>query len=414
MFPANIVPISLCARISNGNKLNNAGYLIYFHYAYCSLFIVCCSLLIKMTIAYTIEKIKNFGIPQLRGGIGIFLLCVIGIAIFGHVIANDQHRFFPALIPYSATHTDLENTSVSPFQQQNVSSLYERHWLGTDNLGRDVASGIINGTRTALMVGFGGSLIALLLGTLIGVIAGYFGDHSLRFRLGALIGWLVVFSLSFFLFDAWVEQDRSFLIGSILLKFFTGFALFVLVKTDKLFKNVPILKTYITLPADLVLMRFTEIVQAIPIILWLMAAVAISQKPFSVNGLMIVLGITSWMNFARLARAETLRVRQKDFIEAANILGLSPLKIILKHILPNILSPLLLSATFAVANGILFEALVSFIGLGLPPEQVTWGSLLNAARSDTTAWWLAVFPGLAIFLTVYALNKIGNDRQLPV
>ncbi len=365
-----------------------------------------------MTLTYTIEKIKSFNVPKLRSGAGIFILCLIVLAFAGSTIANDQHRFIPAFIPYSATQTDLDNVTVSPFQQQNVASLYHRHWLGTDNLGRDVTSGIINGTRTALLVGFGGSLIALLLGTLIGVIAGYFGDHSLRFRLGALIGWLVVFSLSFFLFDAWVEQDRSFLIGSILLKFFTGFALFVLVKTDKLFRNVPILKTYITLPADLVLMRFTEIIQAIPIILWLMAAVAVSQKPFSVNGLMILLGITSWMNFARLARAETLRIRQQDFIEAANVLGLSPVKIILKHILPNILSPLLLSATFAVAGGILFEALVSFIGLGLPPEQVTWGSLLSAARNDSSAWWLAVFPGLAIFFTVYALYKIGHEKKI--
>ena len=361
-----------------------------------------------MILTYTIEKIKNFSLPGTRKGAGIFIVCLVVIAGFSTQLANDQHRFLPAIIPYSANHTDLDNTAVSPFQQQNISSLYERHWFGTDNLGRDVLAGLIAGTRTALLVGFGGSFIALLLGTLIGVIAGYFGDHRLRFRLGALLGWLVVFSLSFFLFDAWVEQDRSFLIGSILLKFFTGFALFVLVKTDKLFGNVPILKIYITLPADLVLMRLTEIVQAIPVILWLMAALAIMQKPFGVYGLMILLGITSWMNFARLARAETLRVRQQDFIEAATILGLSPIAIILKHILPNILSPLLVSATFAVANGILFESLVSFIGLGLPPEQVTWGALLNEARGDTTAWWLAVFPGLAIFFTVYALYRIGN------
>lgn len=361
-----------------------------------------------MTLTYTIEKIKNFSLPRLRKGASLFIVCLLVIAGFSTQLANEQHRFLPAIIPYSATHTDLDNTSVGPFQQQNISSWYERHWLGTDNLGRDVAAGLIAGTRTALMVGFGGSFIALLLGTLIGIIAGYFGDHRLRFRLGALLGWLVVFSLSFFLFDAWVEQDRSFLIGSILLKFFTGFALFVLVKTDKLFRNVPILNTYITLPADLVLMRFTEIVQAIPVILWLMAALAIMQKPFSIFNLMVLLGITSWMNFARLARAQTLRVRQQDFIEAATVLGLSPISIIIKHILPNILSPLLVSATFAVANGILFESLVSFLGLGLPPEQVTWGTLLNAARNDTTAWWLAVFPGLAIFFTVYALYKIGT------
>ena len=127
---------------------------------------------------------------------------------------------------------------------------------------------------------------------------------------------------------------------------------------------------------------------------------------------MIVIGITRWTAIARYARGEFLRLKNEDFAYAARALGASDGKIIVRHILPNSLAPVLVSATFGIANAILIEAALSFLGLGVPPPTPSWGAILSLAKEFIeVAWWLATFPGLAIFFTVTAYNLLGEGLR---
>jgi peptide/nickel transport system permease protein len=126
---------------------------------------------------------------------------------------------------------------------------------------------------------------------------------------------------------------------------------------------------------------------------------------------MILIGLTSWPSLARLTRGELLRVRQMEFVSAAQALGFQNRRIIFRHVLPNSLAPVLISTAFGIASAILTEAGLSFLGFGVPPTEVTWGSVLSDARNDIHAWWLAVFPGFAIFLAVVSYNLVGDGLR---
>jgi peptide/nickel transport system permease protein len=139
----------------------------------------------------------------------------------------------------------------------------------------------------------------------------------------------------------------------------------------------------------------------------LIFTIAAIAKP-SLFLVMAVIGLTSWTGIARFMRGEMLKVRQLDFIQAARALGYADLRIIFVHALPNAFAPVLVSIAFGIASAILVESGLSFLGIGVPPETVTWGSLLASARSATGAWWLAIFPGLAIFLVVTLFNILGE------
>ena len=127
--------------------------------------------------------------------------------------------------------------------------------------------------------------------------------------------------------------------------------------------------------------------------------------------LMIIIGLTAWTGIARLTRAEFLRISTMEYIQAAKSLGISEFRIIFKHALPNALAPALVAIAFGVASAILIESSLSFLGIGVPPSTVTWGSLLNLGREQFTAWWLLVFPGLAIFITVTVYNLLGEGLR---
>ena len=123
---------------------------------------------------------------------------------------------------------------------------------------------------------------------------------------------------------------------------------------------------------------------------------------------MAIIGFTSWTGIARFIRAEMLRIRSLEYIEAAHALGFSEWRVIMRHAIPNALSPVMITIAFGIAAAILIESTLSFLGVGVSPETVTWGSLLAAARQSSSAWWLAVFPGCAIFITVTIFNLIGE------
>lgn len=161
---------------------------------------------------------------------------------------------------------------------------------------------------------------------------------------------------------------------------------------------------------DLIISRFFEFMLVFPTFFLLLTIAAMIQKP-SIFYTMLVIGCTSWVSLARLTRSEFLRVRHLDYVTAAVALGVSTPRIIIRHILPNALAPVLVSVVLGIASAILTESALSFLGVGVPADLVTWGSLLHEVRSNTSAWWLAVFPGVAIFLAVMAYNLIGEGLR---
>jgi peptide/nickel transport system permease protein len=161
---------------------------------------------------------------------------------------------------------------------------------------------------------------------------------------------------------------------------------------------------------DTVTSRATEIVMCIPTLVLILAIIAILEKP-TIWHTMAIIGMTGWTGIARLTRGEFLRLKNAEFVMAARAAGAGPVRIMLRHILPNALAPVLVPITFGIAAAILTESSLSFLGFGPPPPTASWGSILNDARSNLTMWWLVVFPGLAIFLTVLAYNLVGEGLQ---
>jgi peptide/nickel transport system permease protein len=159
---------------------------------------------------------------------------------------------------------------------------------------------------------------------------------------------------------------------------------------------------------DLIGMRVVEVFSAVPQVYLLLAFVAVYGRDIYV--IMIIIGLTGWMENARFVRAEFLKLRNQDFVHAAIASGLPLRSVIFRHILPNALAPLLVSTSFGIASAILSESTLSFLGLGIPVGEASWGQLLNEAVSNGGGfyWWLAVFPGVAIFFTVLAYNLIGE------
>jgi peptide/nickel transport system permease protein len=161
---------------------------------------------------------------------------------------------------------------------------------------------------------------------------------------------------------------------------------------------------------DALTSRITEVVMCIPTRVLILANIAILEKP-TIWHTMAILGATGWTGIARLTRGEFLRLKGSEFVMAARAAGAGPLRIMLRHILPNALAPVLVPITFGIASAILTESGLSFLGFGPPPPTASWGSVLNDARSNLSMWWLVVFPGIAIFLTVLAYNLIGEGLQ---
>ncbi len=161
---------------------------------------------------------------------------------------------------------------------------------------------------------------------------------------------------------------------------------------------------------DLVISRVIEIVICFPVFFLILAVLAFLAP--SIFNIMIVLGIFGWPGVARLVRAEVLKVKTYDFVTASRALGARPAHIIVKHIIPNTLAPVLVSATFGVAGAILTESALSFLGFGVQPPTPSWGELLSQSQKFVDfAWWLVIFPGLAIFLTVTAYNLVGEGLR---
>lgn len=319
-------------------------------------------------------------------------------------------------IPYGRSEQDVANPRVGPMDTQHVKNARWRHWLGTDDLGRDLLSAMIHSVRIDLLVGLVAMAVATFLGIFFGGMAGYFGDNRIRISRAHLM--LGIIALPFMGFYAFQVRQYVLLDGFrsgpfsaiwqllISLLIITLIALLVWI-IGKALNRIPALKKPIRLPLDQAVSRLIEVTVSIPV-LFLVILVLSLVAGGSLFWVMVVIGLTRWTGIARLTRAELLRIRELEYVEAARTVGLPEGRILLRHALPNAMGPVLVAVAFGIANAILLEGFLSFIGLGVPPDVLTWGSLMNMGRSDLTAWWLTVFPGLALFLTVLFFNLWGE------
>lgn len=335
-------------------------------------------------------------------------------------------RIIFAPVCWSASHSDLLNTYSSPFEIQKFYKdgnivdlpLRFRHFLGTGKTGNDVLAGLIHGTRTSVLIGFFSMSIAVLLGIFLGGISGYFGDDKLRIRKGGLIlsilmiipAWFYSFHIRFdFLKDSF---STSFLYG--IFQLTISFIILISLIIWPLFlrfKSVPVLNKKIYVPVDTFISRFMEIFLSLPRLILILTIAAISRP--SVLSIIIIIGLTSWTEIARMMRAQVLQLKEMNYIAAANALGIGTMKILSHHLLPNALSQILVIWTVGIASAILTETGLSFLGVGVPPETATWGSLMFEAKENYQAWWVVIFTGVAIFSLLSSLYLIGNKLKSP-
>ena len=237
----------------------------------------------------------------------------------------------PYLLPYDSLHIDLRARFAPP--------MTGNHYLGTDPLGRDLAARLLMAGRISLLVGFSAMLLSIVIGTLVGVVAGYRG------------GW----------------------ISAVLMRTVDGFLSF---------------------PS---------------IFLVLALAAALRPSPVMIT---VIIAVTKWMEVARIVEAEVRSLREREFVQAGRMLGLSGTHIMFREILPNAMGPIIVAASLTVARAILLEAYISFLGFGIQPPLPSWGNMLNGAQKYlASAPWLAIIPGAAITIAVTSFNFIGDGLR---
>lgn len=325
-------------------------------------------------------------------------------------------------VPYGPMEVDRANRGkVSPmasqqFQQRNGAMgpmpLRFWHWLGTDEQGRDLLARMIHGTRVSLGVGVIAVGLAALVGILLGALAAWFGDRRLQLARADVAALLLALPFAYFygimlrqfqLKEAAAHHAGAFL-GELALS--VGIIAGILGVGWGLAwgaKRLGIGRKGVPLPVDTLISRGIEVMHSLPVLLLLLTVAAVFSPSMYVVAVFI--GLFSWAGVARFVRAETLRVVQMEYVQAARVLGFSNGRMLWRHTLPNALAPVWIILAFALGNAIIVEATLSFLNLGLGTE-VSWGRLLP--RNPRDAWWLTLFPGLAIFLTVLAANLLGE------
>ncbi len=250
------------------------------------------------------------------------LLFIIVILLFA--------LFAPLIATYDPSYIDARNILSPPSKD---------HLFGTDTLGRDIFSRIVYGSRISLSVGFIAVGIAVLIGAILGSIAGYYGGRL-----------------------------------------------------------------------DYLIMRFVDIMLCFPTLFLILAVIAILEP--SIFNIMVVIGLTGWMGVARLIRAEVLTLKERDYVAASRVMGAKDSWIILKHLVPNASAPVLVSATLGIGGAILTESALSFLGIGVQPPTPSWGNILMDGKSTLgVAWWLTLYPGIFILLTVLSYNLLGEGLR---
>lgn len=370
-----------------------------------------------------------------KASVGFILLLFI-MAFFGKLVTNDVPIFAsfdgwsgfpmvekPAYLHFLQTHQGIEaNFKINPlFQYASTTIDYKHtlsapltggHLLGTDNYSRDVFAGLLNGSKIALWVGLFSNVLAMFIALLLGSLAGFYSKSGLQFnRLKFIIAlFLEIVIIYYFWMNPYVD---SILFKDNIYFLWLSFLLINIVLFIALSKLKFNMTSNIRISIDILIMKLIEIIQSVPGLLFLLAIASLIGT-LNIFKLSLLIGFFRWPSMTRLVRGEVIKLKQETFIESAKALGLKDFQIILKHILPNIKQQLMVAFAFGVGSSILLEASLSFIGLGLPPDEVSWGLLLSQARSAPNAWWLAVFPGLLISLTIFACYTIGNYQTKKV
>ena len=264
----------------------------------------------------------------LRRCLGRHLMFTLGLGIV--LVMSLAALCAPLIAPYDPTQEHGHAVLMPPCAE---------FWLGTDRLGRDVFSRLLYGGQVSLWVGFVAVGISVSIGTVLGLISGYF--------------------------RGWVDE---------------------------------------------IIMRGVDVMLCFPSFFLILAVIAFLEP--SLANIMVVIGLTSWMGVARLVLAETLSLREREFVAAARLAGCSTARMLFGHILPNALAPILITATLGVAGAILVESSLSFLGLGMSPPTPSWGNMLQDGKNVLEcAPWLSLYPGLAILITVLGYNLLGESLR---
>jgi peptide/nickel transport system permease protein len=317
-----------------------------------------------------------------------------------------------ALVPYSPGVSDLDNADMqSPFAEQWMrddsgnrvaADFYHRHHLGTDVRGADVLAGILHGSGLSLLIAGISALFALVIGSVAGLLAAW--NQERRISLFSLASFCTVFVLFYGLWRSNPGSDFRFMLLMLLIV--------LLVSGYKLLSLSAVNRFLLPVNLDDVVMTLIQSFSLVPRLVFMLAGMVV--LPSSSASIVLVMILTSWFEFARVVRSEVRRIRGEAYLESARISGARLLRIFFRHIGPNIWPALSVSFIFAFANNVLFESVLSFLGLGVPPGQVTLGSLLANGRSYPEAWWLVVFPGLwlTVFLSaLFRLAKINREKN---
>ncbi|MBW7841063.1 MAG: ABC transporter permease, partial [Chitinophagaceae bacterium] len=253
--------------------------------------------------------------------------------------------------------------------------------------------------------------MAALIALVTGGISGYYGDNGLKLSIGAIV--ISIISIPFIYFYTYElqrfnQQENIFLEISkrILILIVIGVAGWLLIRALKM---ISVFKRKVVFPIDSLITRITELITALPRLVLILALGALFKPSYL--SLAIIIGLTSWNDMSRLLRAGILKAKQQPYIEAAHALGYSDLRILAIHALPNAIAPLITVFVFGISAAVIVESSLTFLGIGLPVESVSWGSILARGMENIRAWWLIVFPSLALFLTLLAMNRAGDIIQ---
>ena len=337
----------------------------------------------------------------------VFFLLFFTTAVVGLLLTSGNKPVLnPSLIR-------LQEKLRPPLSRPNLESLqpdevpaFGVYLLGTDELGRDVFARMLQGAWVSLTVGFVAVGISVIIGIFLGGIAGYFGQNHVRLDHVIVAGMLMVGGVLLAIKPIW-GAVLLFLGGILALWLFFGRS-----RTEQGHESAPAmgLLHFRTLTIDTLIMRLVDIMLCFPTFFLILTVVAL--LPASIYNIMIVIGLTSWMGTTRFVRAEFLALREQDFVAAVQALGVGNLRIIFRHMMPNAVAPVLVSATLGIATAILTEAGLSFLGFGVPPPNATWGNILSDGQNFIfDAPWLTFIPGITILVVVLAFNLFGEGLR---
>lgn len=339
-------------------------------------------------------------------GLLIFVLFFF-TAFTGLILTSGTEPYFdPSIIRLQEKlRPPLSNPNLKTLQPEETPKL-GLYLFGTDDLGRDVFARMLQGAWVSLTVGFVAVGIAVLIGIFLGGIAGYFGQnhiclHHILIALLLFTGGVLLFMGNRYLGVIFLIPGIAYIIYTLLLKKKS------VKKAQSTWLKVLRKKT---ISVDTLIMRIVDIMLCFPSFFLILTVVAL--LPASIYNIMIVIGLTSWMGTTRFVRAEFLSLREQDFVTAVKALGISNLRIIFRHMVPNAIAPVLVSATIGIATAILTEAGLSFLGFGVPPPHATWGNILSdGKRFIFDAPWLTFVPGFAILIVVLSFNLFGEGLR---